>query len=204
MEATRPLRQDHDLLRKKLLLLESALQVAPEARFVLREMCFSLQHLLHDHISRELPVLQRDLPHVRPEDRPPSVADHQDARSLLRTVNELLLGGMRASMPTVVLWLSKLIELLREQMAQQERAAFPALEQAADALPPEVPTAISSGMSVNEILQRYPQTERLFEHLRINRLQEGYESVDEVAWHHGMDVSEFLEQLRQAATSLAS
>src|SRR3990167_4716202 len=101
MEATRPIRQDHDLLRKKLALLESALQVAPEARFVLREMCFSLQHLLHDHIAREQSVL------------PPDRTNHQDAHSLLRTVNELLLGGMRASMPTAVLWLSKLIALLR-------------------------------------------------------------------------------------------
>ncbi|MBI2104978.1 MAG: hypothetical protein HYT90_05320 [Candidatus Omnitrophica bacterium] len=197
MEATRQLRQDHDLLRKKLILLESALQVAPEARFVLREMCFSLQRLLHDHIVRETPVLER----CAQRDR---IADHQDTRSLVRTVNELLLSGMRASMPTVVLWLSKLIELLREQMAQQERAMVDALEQAASAPPVEVPTDISGGMSVNEILQRYPKTQRLFEHLHINRLQEGYESVDEVAWHHGMDVSQFLEQLRQAATSFAS
>ena len=189
MEATRPIRQDHDLLRKKLALLESALQVAPEARFVLREMCFSLQHLLHDHIAREQSVL------------PPDRTNHQDAHSLLRTVNELLLGGMRASMPTVVLWLSKLIELLREQMAQQEERVLPALDEAAGA---PVPAAISSVMSVNEILQRYPQTGRLFERLRINRLQEGYESLDEVAWYHGMDVSQFLEQLRQAATSLSS
>ena len=53
-------------------------------------------------------------------------------------------------------------------------------------------------MSVNEILQRYPQTEPLFAQLRVNRLREGYESVDEVAWRHGLDSAEILEQLRQA------
>jgi len=203
MEAARQLRQDHDLLWKKLLLLESALQVAPEARFVLREMCFSLQHLLHDHITREAPLLERYAQDARAAERPRSV-DHHDVHSLLRTVNELLLGGMRASMPTVILWLSKLIELLRQQMAEQERTMCPVLEEATGSPPMEIPAAISGGMSVNEILQRYPKTEQLFERLHVNRLQEGYESVDEVAWHHGMEVSQFLEQLRQAATSLSS
>ena len=62
-------------------------------------------------------------------------------------------------------------------------------------------TAISGAMSVNEILQRYPNTEQLIEQLHINRLREGYESVDELAWRHGIDVSQFIEQLRRAAAT---
>ena len=46
MHAIRSIRDDHDLLRKRLALLQSALQIAPETRFVLREMSFSLLHLL--------------------------------------------------------------------------------------------------------------------------------------------------------------
>jgi hypothetical protein len=57
---------------------------------------------------------------------------------------------------------------------------------------------ISSTMSVNEILQRYPQTERVFVQLCIDRRQEGYESVDELAWRHGVDVLPLIEQLREA------
>ena len=60
-------------------------------------------------------------------------------------------------------------------------------------------TEISGAMSVNEILQRYPSTGELIEQLHINRLREGYESVDELAWRHGMDVAHFLEQLRDVA-----
>ena len=66
----------------------------------------------------------------------------------------------------------------------------------------ETPPAISSTMSANEIVQRYPGTGPLFEQeLHINRLREGYESVDELAWRHGMDVAQVIERLRQAAFS---
>jgi len=59
------------------------------------------------------------------------------------------------------------------------------------------PPAISVTMSANEILQRYPQARPAFDQLCINRLREGYESVDELAWRHGMDAEELLEQLRR-------
>ena len=60
---------------------------------------------------------------------------------------------------------------------------------------------ISEAMSINEIVRRYPRTERLFKQLHINRLEEGYESVDEFAWRHGMDVGQVIERLRRAAFS---
>ena len=63
-------------------------------------------------------------------------------------------------------------------------------------------TAISGAMSVNEILCRYPRIELLLlERLHINRLREGYESVEELAWRHGLDASQLIEQLRRAAVS---
>ena len=67
---------------------------------------------------------------------------------------------------------------------------------------PSSPLDISGTMSVNEILQRYPRTARVFTNqLHVNRLEEGYESVDEVAWRHGVDVGHVIERLRQAAVS---
>ena len=191
MEATEILRHDHALIRKKLSLLESALQVAPEVRFVIREMCFSLQRLLQEHMHREE---RASHPSSRGN-------EHVSSHALLRSVNELLLSGMRASMPVVVVRLSHLIEQLEAQMEQQERTVFPALEGEREPRDLDELTSISGAMSVNEILQRYPHTERLFEQLQINRLREGYESVDEVAWRHGLDASQILEQVRQAATS---
>jgi hypothetical protein len=84
-------------------------------------------------------------------------------------------------------------------MAAQERWVFPSLEEAHGE--DSMDTAIAGTMSVNEILQRYPQTERIFEQLRINRWRDGYESLDELAWRLGMDVAQVLEQLRLAVSS---
>src|SRR5262245_66409232 len=110
MRVTRSLRHDHDLLRKRLALLESALQVAPEARFVLREMCFSLHRMLHDHIAHEAQAVHRHTNRLSGSDPLPLVRNHGETLGLLRSVNELLLGGMRASMPTVMAWLTKAMD----------------------------------------------------------------------------------------------
>ena len=59
---------------------------------------------------------------------------------------------------------------------------------------------ISGSMSANAIVRRYPTTEALFNELQIDRRVEGYESVDELAWRHGVDVSRIVKQLRKAAT----
>ena len=195
METTHILRQDHALLRKKLALLESALHVAPEARFVIRDMCFSLHRMLQEHLEREQPLIPRG-------DRAQGFPnwDHFEADTMLRAVNELLLGGMRSSMPVIVARLSQVIDALKAQMEEQESTLFSTWDESGSpgVSPPQA--AISGIMSVNEILHRYPQTERIFEQLHVNRLREGYDSVDELAWRHGIEVSQILEQLRQVAT----
>ena len=206
-EATWAIRQDHGLLRKKLTLLGSALQVAPEVPFILREMSFSLHQLLVNHTEREASAL--GLYHQRlPAGSGGSPAkDHADVQRLLRGVNELLLEGMHALLPEVVARLSEVLKRLEAQMDEQECTVLEFLDHAEPSPIDGVrrdrdAEAISGSMSVNEILQRFPQTMPLFERLRINRLQEGYDSVDEIAWHHGLDVPQLLEQLRKAVASV--
>ena len=58
---------------------------------------------------------------------------------------------------------------------------------------------ISGTMSANALMRRYPKTEALFRRLQIDRQREGYESVDELVWRHGMDERYFFKQLRQLA-----
>lgn len=58
---------------------------------------------------------------------------------------------------------------------------------------------ISGSMSANAIVRRFPQTQAFFEELCIDRNRDGYESVDELAWRKGMDVSEVIHRLQQAA-----
>lgn len=199
-DAVSTLKHDHTILRTKLALLDSALQVAPEARFVLREMCFSLLRMLQEHMRREAQALERtpQTPFGRNRVRR-QTWDHAAEQAHLRVVGELLLGGMKASTPAVVTRLSQAIEQLEAHMTAQEQLMFPSLEeeQGVEARP----AAIAGAMSVNEILQRYPQTERIFEQLHINRWRDGYESLDEVAWRLGMDVAQVLEQLQLAVTS---
>ena len=185
------LQQDHALLRKKIALLSAALQVAPESRFVLRQMCFSLQRLLNDHTLREFQLLYS----ACREDLWQAV-NHASTLTRLRGVNELLLVGWRASLASVVVRLAQVIEQLETQIAEQERAVFPQIGPLPTVDAGRREAALSGTMSVNEILQRYPQTQRCFDELHVNRLQEGYESVDELAWHHGLNVGELLEQLQ--------
>ena len=189
MPSVQELEHDHALLRKKLDLLEALLPVAPEARFILRELCFSLHRLLQEHLQRESPLLAFHS------------CTHAAAQQLLRAVNELLLLGMRASMPTVVVRLSHGIDQLRAQMDEQERVVFPELGLPDGAEASSNAPLIFSTMSVNEIIQRYPRTAPLFTQFHINRIREGYESVDELAWRHGMDVGQVIDRLRQAAFS---
>ena len=63
---------------------------------------------------------------------------------------------------------------------------------------------ISRRMSANAIARHYPSTEMLFEQLQINRCVEGYETVEELAWRHGMETSQLIKQLRQAAAQFPS
>jgi len=188
MESARIVRDDHALLRKKLILLESALQVAPEARLVVREMCFSLQRVLQEHMQREHRHCDVGMP------------SHTAEHALLRGVNDFLLSGMKASVPMMVSRVSQVIEQLILTMHEQERFVSACFQQAQGGATLQTAEAISGTMSVNEILQRYPSTERVFERMHINRFQEGYESVDELAWRHGMNITDVVEELRQVAS----
>lgn len=194
MTLVEALREDHTILRNKVALLDSALSSAPHVRLVFREKCFSLTRLLNRHMRREAPLVHAYYERIPSARYLPNPKDHAAEHALLRAITELQLGGLKASIPLLVLRLSQALEQLQEQMDEQERTVFPLFEGVS-----EVPE-ISGSMSINALLQRYPQTEKVLEPLHINRLKEGYETVEEVAWRRGMDVVQLLEGLRQAAT----
>ena len=200
MGATSALSQDHTHLRKRLTLLESALRVVPDARFILREMCFSLLRELQDHMDREAAVLQSHGHLVTLQHFPPSARDHSAECALTRSIIALLLEGVSAADPSVIRSITQTIEQLRIHMEEQERMLFHLLDRLEGFDLEGSLTAISGAMSVNEVLNRYPQTEQVFEQFHINRMRDGYESVDEWAWRHGMEVSPLIERLRAAAT----
>ena len=210
MTLAEALRDDHALLRSKVALLESALASIPQARLAFREKCFSLTRLLTRHMKREAPLVRLYYERIPTARYLPRPKDHSAEHALLRAITELLLEGVKTSVPLLILRVSQAIEQLQEQMEDQDRTLFPFCETLGEETPtsPAEPHArrpeIAVSMSVNAILQRYPQAERVFEPLRVNRLGEGYESVEELAWRRGVDAQQLLEQLRQAASEFPS
>jgi hypothetical protein len=115
----------------------------------------------------------------------------------LDDVSQLLLEGMHAFIPQVVSRLRRAISYLRREMEDQERNIFPAVSLRGPITTENFPNVISGMMSVNEVVMQYPDTEPCFKQLHVNQLKEGYESIDEVAWHHRLDASHCLKELRQ-------
>ena len=203
MNSVSCLRADHALLRKKCSLLESILQSRPEGRLIITELTRSLQRLLEEHCKREQPFLQnyRYQQHVYGD--VPVASDHAAEREIFRIVNQLLMARMKSSRTLVILRLSQAVEQLQIQMARQERLVFPFIDEAL--LSQEIGSMpIHEAMSVNEVLHRFPTAKHVFDDLHVNRFEEGADSMDEVAWHHGLAVSDIIEQVRHAVTDVPS
>ena len=197
MDSVSCLRADHALLRKKCSLLESILQSNPEGRQPITELARSLQRLLEAHCNREAPLLQNYRYQQNVYGDTLGASDHAAEREILRMVNQLLMARVKTSRMLVILRLSQAIEQLQIQMARQERLVFPFIDEAllveeASAMP------IHEAMSVNEVIHRFPTAKQVFDELHINRFEEGSDSMDEVAWHHGVAVGDILEQVRHA------
>ena len=84
-------------------------------------------------------------------------------------------------------------------MVRRVRLHWKARQESAPQKSSRLRLTISSSMSANAILRRYPMAEAFFNRLQIDRQSDGYESVEELAWRHGMNVAEVIEQLRQLA-----
>lgn len=236
MGVTECVRQDHRILRAKLRLLEAAMQVAPEAQFVLREMCWSLARMLDAHITHENEVLEPYSNRIKALTKERMAQEHADQRVVLRDVNTLLLGGLKTPVSAVVPPLAHLIEELRAHMAQEEGELFPLVDRIAaeqsptltapppfttpqitDTIPPPVcrpggpatsdksvasPSAsrqVVGTMTVNGAIRAYPGTRCLFERWCVNIPYEGCDGLDEVAWHHSMDIATLLRELNETA-----
>jgi hemerythrin-like domain-containing protein len=144
MHVTEPLRNDHHILRANLKLLEAAMRMAPEANFVLREMCWSLARMLETHIQHEVEVLRLYSNRIQALTQARMAEEHDEQRVVLRDVNAVLLGGINAPVSSVVPPLVELIEDLRAHMAQEEQEVFPMVDRLAEeqAAPPHIGGAI--------------------------------------------------------------
>jgi hemerythrin-like domain-containing protein len=205
MNAVERLRRDHAMLRTTLSVLETGLQMGPEAWSVLRQMCFTLSRQLRDHIRREEELVAASRKALDPRILAEVALEHRDEPAHLRAITRLFVSEPTHSLERVGPALTNVIRALRHHMDEEEAELFPVLERtltASDAqeLSPLEP-AIRETMTVNRVLQEFPQTRQVFERLFINIQMEGCGCLDEVAWRHGMDSRELLERLQEAIDS---
>ena len=201
MSATDVLKRDHKLLRKQLEFLESAIRVAPEAQFALREMCFLLSVMLKEHMVREEEVLRPYRKRMYELHQYRLGRHYETQWATLRKVNELLLKGLQAPVERAVEWLHQLVRDLQVQMSEEEHEVFPLVDRfeeeqaAAGRLFGEI-SDINGEMTVNHVLRIHPLARTIFQAFHINCDVEGCHCLDELRWRNGVDVDTLLLTLR--------
>lgn len=204
------LKRDHRLLRSKLDMLRGAVSMAPQSWFVLRNGCFTLSRLLQAHCAREHQVLASCHPALEREELGRQVMEHQERLQSLRILNRCFVEeGPPPSMQEVCGALTAVVEGLDDELHLQEDELFPALArlveepQGGPAEGRAASPALSEEMTVQSVVQRYPEAQAVFDRFCINLAYEGYDDLGEVAWRHHMPGEQLLTHLEQAIASHA-
>jgi|GEM_PF-1454465 len=211
MNAIERLRRDHDILRTKLSVLETALHMGPAAWFVLRENCYTLGRQLRDHIRREETLVAACWRALSAETLQQLALEHHDEPELLRALNRFFVEDRRPSWEDVKAILTQLIQGLRHHLQEEEAGLFPQLERCLTSEHVRPPFEsklcachVQETMTPNRLVQEYPQTRRLFDQLFISLLFEGCDCLDEIAWRHGMEAHELVAKLEEVIEERAN
>ncbi len=207
MNAVDRLRRDHQILRSKLDVLETALRMGDETWYVLREVCFTLSRQLRDHIRREEQLVASCRRTMTPKALAEVVVEHRDEPAHLRTLNRLFVSSPTHAVDRIGPALTEVIHGLRHHMAEEERELFPIFERVlAEREPSQLPATpakrfFDETMTVNRVVQEFPETRPVFERLFISVPMEGCTCLDEVAWRHGLEAEELLDALEVVTKS---
>lgn len=225
MTSAARLQRDHDLFRIKLDALECALRMRGDTWFAIREFCVTLGKQLPAHMRREeLAANLRELaavdskastgpaawrtgslrPHL--DDQAASWPTHEEERRELQVLISRFFAQRRDSDSYEALRpaLEAMISRFRRQMDAQETGCFAwcsaqelqaPLSEGADAL--SEPN-VKETMTVNHVIDTYPDTKSVFECLFVNLSYEGHDYLDEVAHRRGMEVRDLLHRLEHA------
>ncbi|MBI4597712.1 MAG: hemerythrin domain-containing protein [Candidatus Omnitrophica bacterium] len=202
MRAIERLQRDHRVLQAKLNVIETALRMGPEVWPVVREVCCTLARQLHDHIKREEALIAQCRTTLAPQALSAIALEHHDEPEQLQTIKRLFVKGDGRVMERAVPALSEAIQRMRRHMAEEETSLFPLLQrELAGQQPPTPPIAqtsiLNECMTVNRVAHEHPATKAVFEHLLIHMPSEGCSCLDEVAWQHGMDSRQLVEELER-------
>lgn len=201
MNTINRLQRDHNILRKKLQVLETALEMGPESWFVVRETCMSLSHRLADHLRRADYIMAGSAKALTERGMGQLWLEHHVDGFRFRIAIDPFLGGGESVCARATPSLKAVVNDLRDHMAQVETKLFPLLEEptpteSLDATPSRI--WLDGTMTVNHVIREYPETKPVFEDLFVSPLYEQYDCLDEVAWRHGLDVEELIAKLQDA------
>lgn len=204
MKAIERLKRDHLILRAKLDVLESALQLGSDTWYVLREMCYTLSKQLQQHIRREEELVAQCRSALTAQQLQQLHVEHQDEPERLQVLHHLFLQEKGRSLAQIAPVLRSLVRGLRQHMDEEERELFPILEryaQGQEAGPMRAESPVLDEVStVNSLIREYPTTKGVFEQLFVNIPYEGADCLDEVAWRHGLEAGELINRLEQVIT----
>ncbi len=229
METTAQLRQDHEILRAKLALLEGLLPLAAQMQYPIRELIFSIARRLRCHTEKETVLLRvlRVACHGDPAEATRYLPEeHQDQQQTLAFLNQLLAMGSQCPAEPVATYGAHLIDGLREHMAREDAVLFPAADRAIGEAEgqevvmemraiarhhfpegePQLPILhlmppIVPEMTVNHVLRIHPFARDIFRTFQVDWLIDGGHCLDELYWRRGVDVEALLHALNQSATT---
>lgn len=122
------LREEHQLLRAELRLLEAAIRMGPGTQAIVKGMCWSLACMLDDHIPHEATALSPYEPQIRAfRETRPAHGETEDSL-LLRDRHTNLVVGLTMPVSEIGPHPWPLLKALREQMEEEERDLFPLIE----------------------------------------------------------------------------
>lgn len=207
MNAVELLKRDHAILRAKFSVLEGALQMGPEAWFVLRNVCYTLSRQLQNHMEREEELVRACQEALTEAALTHLTVEHKDEPELLRMINRLFVDEQSHSLMVIKPALMRFIHGLRAHMDEEEGELFPVLErvlasrEASFVRTQQATSHVTGVMAVNRILREFPATKRVFDSLFVNVPFEGYDCLDEVAWRRGMEAEDLIDQLEAVISS---
>ncbi len=200
MEIIERLKRDHRLLRAKLDVLESALDMGGETWFVVRELCHSLIVQLRRHMRREEEAIIGAKDAIGSNVLSRVEAEHMEDPQQLNRVYELFLDGPQQPFENLRIKLWPIIRRLRDHLDNEECNLYPLLEKGilvGAATAHEPARKLSETMTVNRVLRDHPETQTIFSQFLINSHVEGCDFLDEVAWRHGMESRDLLDHLER-------
>ena len=132
MSLTATLREAHQDLREQLALIEAALRKPTNAHADLHELCGSLIQTLEAYIDQEDQVLAPFSHLIRGLLQSRSAGDHADQRVVLRDLQALRTGAIKAPGGSAAIHVTYLMGELRECLEWEEREVFPLVDRLAD------------------------------------------------------------------------